>query len=88
MSDHAAGDVEGPGGPVPAELSAAVERASARVLGADVALGAGQRDALLAALRRDTLAVLAPAAGKTAVYAIAGAVLGGPTVVVLSLIHI
>jgi ATP-dependent DNA helicase RecQ len=67
---------------VPADLADAVGPATARILGEGAELGDGQRDAILAALTTDTLAVLPPAAGKTAIYAITGAVLGGRTVVV------
>ncbi len=67
---------------MPADLADAVGPATARVLGEGAELGDGQRDAVLAALASDTLAVLPPAAGKTAIYAITGAVLGGRTVVV------
>jgi ATP-dependent DNA helicase RecQ len=67
---------------VPADLADAVGAATERVLGEGAELGDGQRDAILAALCTDTLAVLPPAAGKTAIYAITGAVLGGRTVVV------
>lgn len=86
----------GPCGPVPDEIVAAVDRATAQVLGPDARLGGGQRDAVLGVLgageeqQHAALAVLPPAAGKTAIYAIAGLVLGGPTVVVsptLSLHH-
>jgi ATP-dependent DNA helicase RecQ len=41
-----------------------------------------QRESLRELPYRDTLVVLAPAAGKTAIYAIGGELLGGPTVVV------
>lgn len=74
--------VEGPCGPVPADLADAIGPATVRVLGEGAELGDGQRDAILATLSTDTLAVLPPAAGKTAIYTIAGAVLGGRTVVV------
>ena len=67
---------------MPTELADAVGPATVRVLGEGAELGDGQRDAILAALSTDTLAVLPPAAGKTAIYAITGAVLGGRTVVV------
>ena len=70
---------EGPCGPYDVT---AVARATRRILGDDAALGAGQREAVAAVLATDTLAVLPPAAGKSAVYAIAGEVLGGRTVVV------
>ncbi|MDT7742226.1 MAG: ATP-dependent helicase RecQ [Actinomycetota bacterium] len=82
MTDDSRAAVEGPYGPVPPELADAVGPATARVLGEGAELGDGQRDAILAALTTDTLAVLPPAAGKTAIYAITGAVLGGRTVVV------
>ena len=82
MTDDSRAAVEGPCGSVPAELADAVGPATARVLGEGAELGDGQRDAILAALTTDTLAVLPPAAGKTAIYAITGAVLGGRTVVV------
>nr|WP_246326747.1 RecQ family ATP-dependent DNA helicase [Actinomycetospora corticicola] len=59
-----------------------LDEAVDRFLGPGARLGDGQRDAVLAALTSDTLAVLPPAAGKTAVYAIAGDLLGGRTVVV------
>ena len=81
MNDRAT-EVEGPCGPVSPELLEAVDAATARFLGEGVALRDGQRAAVLAALTSDTLAVLPPAAGKTAVYAVAGEVLGGRTVVV------
>ncbi|WP_165825781.1 RecQ family ATP-dependent DNA helicase [Actinomycetospora cinnamomea] len=80
----------GPCGPVTPEALDAVAAATARVLGEGAELGDGQRDAVLGALVDDCLAVLPPAAGKTAVYAVTGQVLGGPTVVVsptLSLHH-
>jgi ATP-dependent DNA helicase RecQ len=83
LRPDASGDpVEGPCGPVPADLAGAIGPATERVLGEGAELGDGQRDAILATLATDTLAVLPPAAGKTAIYAIAGAVLGGRTVVV------
>ena len=82
MTDDSRAAVEGPCGSVPAELADAVGPATARVLGEGAELGDGQRDAILAALTTDTLAALPPAAGKTAIYAITGAVLGGRTVVV------
>jgi len=82
VTDDSRPAVEGPCGPAPADLADAVETATERVLGEGAVLGDGQRDAILAALRTDTLAVLPPAAGKTAIYAITGAVLGGRTVVV------
>ena len=81
MTDRAT-EVEGPCGPVSSQLLEAVDAATARFLGEGVALRDGQRAAVLAALTSDTLAVLPPAAGKTAVYAVAGEVLGGRTVVV------
>ncbi|GLZ55998.1 RecQ family ATP-dependent DNA helicase [Actinomycetospora sp. NBRC 106378] len=73
--------IEGPCGPLPPE-AAHLDEAVARFLGAGAELGDGQRDAILAALTTDTLAVLPPAAGKTAIYAITGDLLGGRTIVV------
>ncbi|GLZ49435.1 ATP-dependent DNA helicase RecQ [Actinomycetospora sp. NBRC 106375] len=87
---HAPEDLLGPCGPVDRATADAVDAAVARVLGDGAALGDGQREAVLGALGDDCLAVLPPAAGKTAVYAVTGLVLGGPTVVVsptLSLHH-
>lgn len=55
--------------------------AARRVLG-DAELRADQAAALAAVRDADALVVLAPAAGKTAVYAAASGLLGGPTVVV------
>ncbi|MDD7965556.1 RecQ family ATP-dependent DNA helicase [Actinomycetospora lemnae] len=75
-------DLLGPCGPVDRPTRDAVDAAVVRVLGEGVELGDGQRDAVLGALVDDCLAVLPPAAGKTAVYAVTGLVLGGPTVVV------
>ncbi|MDD7920105.1 RecQ family ATP-dependent DNA helicase [Actinomycetospora callitridis] len=75
-------DLLGPCGPVDRSTLDAVDAAVARVLGEGVALGDGQREAVLGALVDDCLAVLPPAAGKTAVYAVTGLVLGGPTIVV------
>jgi ATP-dependent DNA helicase RecQ len=75
-------ELQGPCGPVTPETLDAVAQATARVLGDGAELGEGQRDAVLGALVDDCLAVLPPAAGKTAVYAVTGQVLGGPTVVV------
>ncbi|MDL5160557.1 RecQ family ATP-dependent DNA helicase [Actinomycetospora termitidis] len=74
-------DVIGPCGPVPAVV-AGLDEATTRFLGEGAELGDGQRDAILSALTTDTLAVLPPAAGKTAIYAIAGDLLGGRTIVV------
>jgi ATP-dependent DNA helicase RecQ len=53
-----------------------------RVLGADGDLRDEQIDALRAVRQADTLVVLAPAGGKTAIYAVAGLWLGSPAVVV------
>jgi ATP-dependent DNA helicase RecQ len=53
-----------------------------RILGGDARLRPAQAEALGAVRDGDTLVVLAPAGGKTAIYAIAGLWLGGPTVVV------
>ncbi|GAA4921560.1 ATP-dependent DNA helicase RecQ [Actinomycetospora succinea] len=78
----ASADLLGPCGPVDEPTLEAVDAAVARVLGDGAALGDGQREAVLGALVDDCLAVLPPAAGKTAVYAVTGLVLGGPTVVV------
>ncbi|HWN25396.1 MAG TPA: RecQ family ATP-dependent DNA helicase [Actinomycetospora sp.] len=72
----------GPCGPVTPDVLDAVDAAVATVLGDGAELGDGQRAAVLGALVDDCLAVLPPAAGKTAVYAVTGLVLGGPTVVV------
>ncbi|MEJ2890826.1 RecQ family ATP-dependent DNA helicase [Actinomycetospora aeridis] len=83
-------DASGPCGPVPSPTLDAVDAAVARVLGEGAELGDGQREAVLGAVVDDCLAVLPPAAGKTAVYAVTGLVLGGPTIVVsptLSLHH-
>ncbi|WP_433802308.1 RecQ family ATP-dependent DNA helicase [Actinomycetospora sp. CA-084318] len=71
----------GPCGPVDVD-AAALDAATTRYLGEGAELTDGQRDAILAALATDTLAVLPPAAGKTAIYTIAGDLLGGRTIVV------
>ncbi|MFC5142080.1 RecQ family ATP-dependent DNA helicase [Actinomycetospora rhizophila] len=81
MPDSSA-DLLGPCGPVSRPTLDAVGAAVTRVLGEGADLGDGQREAVLGALVDDCLAVLPPAAGKTAVYAVTGMVLGGPTVVV------
>jgi ATP-dependent DNA helicase RecQ len=84
------GDLLGPCGPVDRADLDAIDAAVVRVLGEGAELGEGQREAVLGAVVDDCLAVLPPAAGKTAVYAVTGLVLGGPTVVVsptLSLHH-
>ncbi|MDD7941838.1 RecQ family ATP-dependent DNA helicase [Actinomycetospora lutea] len=81
MPDTSA-DLLGPCGPVDRPTLDAVDAAVARVLGEGAELGGGQREAVLGALVDDCFAVLPPAAGKTAVYAVTGLVLGGPTVVV------
>ncbi|MEJ2863529.1 RecQ family ATP-dependent DNA helicase [Actinomycetospora flava] len=75
-------DVSGPCGAVSRPVLDAVDAAVTRVLGEGAELGDGQREAVLGALADDCLAVLPPAAGKSAVYAVTGLVLGGPTVVV------
>ena len=75
-------DLSGPCGAVPRPVLDAVDAAVTRVLGEDAELGDGQREAVLGAVVDDCLAVLPPAAGKTAVYAVTALVLGGPTVVV------
>ncbi|MEJ2870738.1 RecQ family ATP-dependent DNA helicase [Actinomycetospora sp. OC33-EN08] len=80
-TDRHFSDVTGPCGPVPA-LVDGLDAATARYLGDGAELGDGQRDAILAALTTDTLAVLPPAAGKTAIYTIAGDLLGRRTIVV------
>ncbi|SHF46413.1 RecQ family ATP-dependent DNA helicase [Streptoalloteichus hindustanus] len=64
------------------EQSVATEDAVRQVLGDDARLHEEQVDALRELGRRDTLVVLAAGAGKTAIYAIAGRSLPGPTVVV------
>jgi ATP-dependent DNA helicase RecQ len=75
-------DLLGPCGPVDRPTLDAIDDAVVRVLGEGAELSEGQREAVLGAVAGDCLAVLAPAAGKTAVYAVTGLVLGGPTVVV------
>jgi ATP-dependent DNA helicase RecQ len=83
-------DLLGPCGPVDCTTLDAIDDAVVRVLGEGAELSDGQREAVLGAVTDDCLAVLPPAAGKTAVYAVTGLVLGGPTVVVsptLSLHH-
>ncbi|MCW2602426.1 MAG: hypothetical protein JWN61_561, partial [Pseudonocardiales bacterium] len=57
-----------------------VDRAVRRILGSS-SLRPGQREAIDAALARDTLAVLATGTGKSLVYRVVGAIRGGLTVV-------
>ena len=60
--------------------------AAQRLLGYE-SLRPGQREAIQSLLDgRDTLAVLATGAGKSAIYELAGPLLGGPTVVVSPLL--
>ena len=61
-------------------------KAAHRLLGYE-SLRPGQREAIQSLLDgRDTLAVLATGAGKSAIYELAGPLLGGPTVVVSPLL--
>ncbi len=62
--------------------SLALESAAASVLPPGATLHPKQREAIEAVLERDTVAVLATGSGKTFVYAVAGRLLDGPTVVV------
>ncbi|MCP2262367.1 ATP-dependent DNA helicase RecQ [Streptoalloteichus tenebrarius] len=64
------------------EQPVATEDAVRQVLGDDARLHEEQVDALRELRQRDTLVVLASGAGKTAIYAIAGRTMSGPTVVV------
>ena len=65
-----------------AGLDSAAITTAARRAAAVQRLREGQREAIEAALERDTIAVLATGTGKTAVYETMGFLLDGPTVVV------